>query len=44
MLYKGLKQKSLLTLPPDPDSLTQTIKTVNLQIKIWLQSLEQNRR
>ena len=37
-LYEGLKQKSLLTLPPDPAS----VKRVNLQIKTWLQSLNQN--
>ena len=33
---------SSLTLPPDPDSVTQTIKRVNFQIKISLQSLNQN--
>ena len=44
-LCKGLKQKvfvSSLTLPPDPDSVTQAIKRVNFQIKISLQSLNQN--
>ena len=41
-LYKSLKQKALLTLSPDPDSVTEAIKRVNLQIKIWLQSLNQN--
>ena len=41
-IYQGLKQKPSLTLPPDPDSVTQAIKRVNLQIKIWLQSLNQN--
>ena len=30
-LYKGLKQKSILTLPPDPDCVTKAIKRVNLQ-------------
>ena len=34
--------KSSLTLPSDPGSVTQAIKRVNLQIKIWLQSLNQN--
>ena len=34
--------ESSLTLPSDPGSVTRTIKTVNLQIKIWLQSLNQN--
>ena len=33
---------SSLTLPPDPDSVTQAIKRVNFQIKISLQSLNQN--
>ena len=41
-IYKGLKQKSLLTLQPDPESVTQALKRVNLKIKIWLQSLNQN--
>ena len=41
-IYKRLKQKSSLTFPPDPDSVIQAIKRVNLQIKIWLQSLKQN--
>ena len=41
-LYKGLRQKSSLTLPPDPDSVTQAIKRINLQIKIWSQFLNQN--
>ena len=41
-LYKDLKQKSSLTLSPGPGSVTQAIKRVNLQIKIWLQSLNQN--
>ena len=41
-LCKGLKQKSSLTLPPDPDSVTQAIKRINLQIEMWLQSLNQN--
>ena len=41
-LYKGLRQKSSLTLPPDPDTVTQAIKRLNPQIKIWLQSLNQN--
>ena len=27
--FKGLKQKSLLILPPDPGSATQAIKRVN---------------
>ena len=31
-----------LTLPPDPGSVTQAIKRVNLQIEIWLQSVNQN--
>ena len=31
-----------LTLPPDPGSVTQAIKRVNLQIKIWLQFLKHN--
>ena len=34
--------ESSLTLPSDPGSVTQAIKRVNLQIKIWLQSLNQN--
>ena len=37
-----LEQKSSLTLPPDPGSVTQAIKKVNLQMKVWLQSLNQN--
>ena len=41
-LYKVLKQKSSLTLPPDPGSVTQAIKRVNLQMKIWFQSFNQN--
>ena len=41
-IYKGLKQKSLLTLPLDPDFITKAIKRVNIQIKIWLQPLKQN--
>ena len=41
-LCKGLKQKSSLTLPPDPDSVIQAIKSINLQIEMWLQSLNQN--
>ena len=41
-LYKGLKLKSSLILPPDPDSVRQAIKRVNLQIKIWWQSLNQD--
>ena len=41
-LCKGLKQKSSLTLPPDPDSVIQAIKSINLQIETWLQSLNQN--
>ena len=40
--YKGLKQKSSSTLPPDLDSVTQAIKRFNLQIKMLLQSLNQN--
>ena len=39
-LCKGLKQKSSLTLPPDPDSVTQAIKRINLQVEMWLQSLK----
>ena len=31
-----------MTLPPDPGSVRKTIKRVNLQMKIWLQSLNQN--
>ena len=41
-IYKDLKQKSLLTLPPDSDSVTKAIKRVYLQIKRCLQSLKQN--
>ena len=41
-LYKGLKQKFSLTLPSDADSVTQSIKIVNLQITIWLQLLNRN--
>ena len=41
-LCKGLKQKSSLTLPPDPDSVIQATKSINLQIEMWLQSLNQN--
>ena len=29
-LYKVFKQKSSLTLPPDPGSVTQAIKRVNI--------------
>ena len=41
-IYKVLIQMPLLTLPPSPDSVTKAINRVNLQIKIWLQSLKQN--
>ena len=41
-LCKVFKQKSSLTLPTDPGSVTQAIKRINLQMKIWLQSLNQN--
>lgn len=42
-LYKVFKQKPSLTLlPPDLNFRTQAIKKVNFQIKIWLQSLNQN--
>ena len=34
-LYKGLKQKSPLPLPPDQDSVTPADKKVNLRNKIW---------
>ena len=34
ILGLGFIQKSSLTLPPDPVSVTQAIKRVNLQIKI----------
>ena len=34
-LYKGLKQKSPLPLPPDQDSVTPADKKVNLGNKIW---------
>ena len=39
-LYKVLKQKSSLTLPPDPGSVTQAIKRFNLQIKILVAVLK----
>ena len=41
-LYKVFKQKPSLTLPPDLNFRTQAIEKVNFQIKIWLQSLNQN--
>ena len=41
-LYKVLKQKPSLTLPPDLNFRTQAIEKVSFQIKIWLQSLNQN--
>ena len=34
--------ESPLTLPPDSGSVIKAIKRVNLQIKIWLQSLNQH--
>ena len=41
-LYKVFKQQPSLTLSPDLDFVTQAIEKVNFQIKIWLQSLNQN--
>ena len=37
-----MKQKSSLSLPPDPDSIIQAIKRVHLQSSTWPQCLNQN--
>ena len=39
-LYKGLKNKSSLNLPADPDSMTQEIKRCHLQAYVWLRCLQ----
>ena len=41
-IYKGLKTKSSLSLPPDPDSVVQMIKRAHLQTHTWLRSTEMN--
>ena len=39
-LYKKLKNKSSLSLPADPDSMSQEIKRCHLQSYIWLNCLQ----
>ena len=34
-MYKNLKKKSSMSLPPDPDSVIQVIKRAHLQAFIW---------
>ena len=42
IIYKGLKTKLSLSLPPDPDSVVQMIKRAHLQTHTWLRSTEVN--
>lgn len=41
-LHKSLKQKSSLSIPPDPDSVVQAIKRVHYQTTKWFQCTSQN--
>ena len=41
-IYKNLKRKTSMTLPPDPDSVELAIKRAHLQTFIWLSCCEQN--
>ena len=35
-IYQSLKSKSSMSLPPDPDSVTQAIKRVHFQVYHWI--------
>ena len=39
-LYRDMKVKTSMSLPPDPSSLLQAIKRVQLQVNIWSHSSE----
>ena len=41
-IYKSLKRKTSMTIPPDPDSEELAIKRAHLQIFAWLSCCKQN--